>query len=402
MTRRGPAGFALALALTLWAPAPHSASAAQAVGVQDIRSWSAPASTRIVLDFSDVVVPVAPDSGRSRELILTFPADSVVRGKGMLRVTKVADGVVDSIEIHQGAVGGTRIRFAFRDSVRFTVVPVPLDEIGQQPYRIVVTVHRPGAAAAEEQRLANIATTKRRDRIRVIAVDAGHGGEDPGARGPKGLNEKRVTLGVAKALVDELNQIKGVHAQLTRDGDYFIPLHDRYRIAERMDADVFISIHANSSKRRGRGSGTEVYFLSLRGASDQATQDLADAENAADLVGGVPTEADGELVNILYDLKRSSALTQSQLLAETLLEHLAEERRLEQRGVKQAGFAVLKSVDFPSVLVETAFINNPVEAKLLADPKFQKQLGKQLAEGVRSYFRKAGIPLQDPSSTATP
>ncbi len=109
-----------------------------------------------------------------------------------------------------------------------------------------------------------------------------------------------------------------------------------------------------------------------------------------------------ELVNILYDVKRSSALTQSQLLAETLLEHLAEERRLEQRGVKQAGFAVLKSVDFPSVLVETAFINNPVEAKLLADPKFQKQLGRQLAEGVRSYFRKAGIPLVDPSSSASP
>jgi len=402
MTRRGSVLAVLALAPILWAPVPRLASAAEAVALQDIRSWSAPASTRIVLDFSDVVVPVAPDSGRSRELVLTFPADSVVRGKGLLRVTRVADGVVDSVEVAQGALGGTRIRLAFRDTCRFTVLPIPLDEMGEQPYRIVVTVARPGAQAAEEQRLASIASAKRRDRVRVIAVDAGHGGEDPGARGPKGVIEKKVTLAVAKALVDELNQITGVHAQLTRDGDYFIPLHDRYRIAERMDADVFISIHANSSKRRGRGSGTEVYFLSLRGASDQSTQDLADLENAADLVGGVPTEADGELVNILYDVKRSSALQQSQLLAEALLDHLAEERRLEQRGVKQAGFAVLKSVDFPSVLVETAFINNPVEARLLADPKFQKQLGKQLADGVRTYFRKAGIPLQDSSSGASP
>ena len=153
---------------------------------------------------------------------------------------------------------------------------------------------------------------------------------------------------------------------LTRDGDYFIPLRERYHAAERMKADIFISIHANSTRRRGSGSGTEVYFLSLRGASDQADADLADIENAADLVGGVPPQAEDELVNILYDVKRSSALQQSQLLAETLLDHIAADRRLESRGVKQAGFVVLKSVEFPSVLVETAFINNPVEARLLA------------------------------------
>jgi len=138
-----------------------------------------------------------------------------------------------------------------------------------------------------------------------------------------------------------------------------------------------------------------VYFLSLRGASDQATKDLADTENAADLIGGVPEKAEENLVNILYDLKRASALQQSQLLAETLLDHLAAERRLEQRGVKQAGFAVLKSVEFPSVLVETAFINNPVEARLLASADFQRQLGRQLATGVKVYFERAGVGLGD-------
>ena len=144
---------------------------------------------------------------------------------------------------------------------------------------------RPGAAAAEMQRLAGIAAEKRRDRVRIVAIDAGHGGEDTGAHGPGGVLEKRVTLGVAQALVDELGEIGGIRPVLTRDGDYFIPLRDRYRIAEKVKADLFISIHANSSKRRGHGNGTEVYFLSQRGASDQADTDLASLENAADLVG---------------------------------------------------------------------------------------------------------------------
>jgi N-acetylmuramoyl-L-alanine amidase len=235
-------------------------------------------------------------------------------------------------------------------------------------------------------------------RVRLVAIDAGHGGEDTGARGPRGVIEKTVTLAVARALADELNETPGVRAVLTRNGDYFIPLRERYRIAERMKADVFVSIHANSSKRRGAGNGTEVYFLSLGGASAQADADLADIENAADLVGGVPSQAEDDLVNILYDVKRSSALQQSQLLAETILDRIGADRRLEVRGVKQAGFVVLKSVEFPSVLVETAFINNPAEARLLADRTFQKKMGKQLADGVRKYFQRAGIGLADPAA----
>jgi N-acetylmuramoyl-L-alanine amidase len=133
-----------------------------------------------------------------------------------------------------------------------------------------------------------------------------------------------------------------------------------------------------------------VFFLSLGGATAQADADLADLENAADLVGGVPKQAEDDLVSILYDVKRSSMLEQSQLLAETLLDHLAADRRLDSRGVKQAGFAVLKSVEFPSVLVETAFINNPVEARLLKNPEFQRQMARQLARGVRTFFERTG------------
>ncbi len=364
-----------------------------------LRSWSAPSNTRVVLAFSAMVTPVAPDSGKSRELVVAFPGETLPRAADVPSMLAVRDGLIDSVVV-QDSPTGARVLITFRDTVKFRVFPLPGE--ADKQYRLVVDVARPGGAAAEEKRLAGIANAKKRDRVRIVTVDAGHGGDDTGARGPRNVLEKRVTLGVAKALVEELNKIPGIRAVNTRDGDFFIPLRERYRIAERMNADLFVSIHANSSRRRGSGKGTEVYFLSVRGASDQATQDLADIENAADQLGGVPSQAEDDLVNILYDVKRSSAQQQSQLLAETLLDHLGEDRRLEQRGVKQAGFAVLKSVEFPSVLVETAFINNPVEAKLLGNPEFQKQLGRQLAAGVKMYFQRAGVTLGSETSQARP
>jgi len=364
--------------------------AAAGVALTGLRSWSAPTSTRIVFDFSHAVTPVMPDSGVTNRLAIALPGEPIQRGDSVPAVLRVGDGVVDSVTVETSGTGG-RFVFAFSDTTPFRVAALPAED--DKPYRIVVDVVKPGGGAAQDARLATLAATKKTQRVRLVAVDAGHGGDDLGAHGPRGVLEKNVNLGVARALVAALNDIGGVKAALVRDGDYFIPLHERYHAAERMRADLFISIHANSSRRRGSGSGTEVYFLSLRGASDQATKDLADTENAADLIGGVPPKAEEDLVNILYDLKRASALQQSQLLAETLLDHLAADRRLEQRGVKQAAFAVLKSVEFPSVLVETAFINNPTEARLLANSDFQKQIGRQLANGVKAYFERAGAGL---------
>ena len=369
---------------------PGASATTPAVTLTGLRSWSAPTSTRVVFDFSAQVSPVAPDSGTTNRLAITLPGESIVRGPSVPALLRVMDGAIDSVSVQSGADGG-RFVFTFSDTTRFRVFLVP-SEPGK-PFRLVVDVVRPGGGAALDARLANIAATKKQQRVRLVAVDAGHGGDDTGARGPRGLLEKNTNMGVARSLVAAMNEIPGIKAALIRDGDYFIPLRERYRAAERMKADLFISIHANSSRRRGSGKGTEVYFLSMRGASDEATKDLADIENAADMVGGVPARAEDDLVTILYDVKRSSALQQSQLLAETLLDHLAAERRLEQRGVKQASFAVLKSVEFPSVLVETAFINNPVEAKMLSNPDFQRQIGKQLADGVKVYFERVGVGL---------
>ena len=380
------------------APA-RSAQPPEGTVLTSARSWTAPASTRIVFDFSDPVTPVMPDSGVTNQLVVSIPGEAIGRAAGVPSVVKVADGAIDSVEVRTG-VTGARFVLYFSDTTSFAAFTLQPED--DKPFRIVVDVARKGAEAAEDQKLANVATSKKRDRVRLVVIDAGHGGEDSGAHGPGGVREKNVTLAVAKALADELNGQPGVRTLLTRSGDWFIPLRDRYRIAEKAKADVFISIHCNSSRRRGAGSGSEVYFLSLRGASDQADADLADVENAADLVGGVPQHAEDDLVNILYDMKRNSALQKSQILAEALLDQISSDR-LEARGVKQAGFVVLKSVEFPSVLVETAFINNPREARLLSSPTYQRTMAKELAAGLKDYFDKIGAATKaDSSRNATP
>jgi N-acetylmuramoyl-L-alanine amidase len=390
--------FAAGTALAPAAPTVLATTESGPPMLTGFRTFTGPENTRIVFEFSRPVAFVAPDSDRAPSLAITVPGEAVARAPSVPSVQRVHDGVVDSVAAVT-AVDGARLRIWFSDSTDFRVVGLPAE--GDQPFRIMVDARRSGAVQATERRLATIAQSKRRDRVRVIAVDAGHGGDDTGARGPRSVNvlEKDVTLAVAKALVDELNRIPGLRGELTRDGDYFVPLHERYHAAEKMKADLFVSIHANSSRRRGSGSGTEVYFLSQRGASDQADADLANMENAADLVGGVPAQSEDGLVSILYDVKRASALEQSQLLAESVLDHVAADRRLESRGVKQAAFVVLKSVEFPSILVETAFINNPVEARLLKSRDFQRQIAKQVAEGVRFYFMRSGVDLRGTSDS---
>lgn len=380
---------AATLALACGAPGVRAeAGPPESVTLTSLRTWAAPGNTRVVFDFTSPVTPVTSDSGLADRLVVRIPSERIRMAPDVSARLVVGDSTVDSVHVAIDEAGTATFTLWFADTTAFRVFPlVALDD---KPFRLVVDVERPGGAAAEERRLAGIAAAKRRDRVRVVAIDAGHGGEDTGARGPNRVLEKSVTLAIARMLADELNQVPGVRALLTRNGDYFIPLRDRYRVAEKARADLFISVHANSSRRRGSGSGTEVYFLSLRGATAEADADLADLENAADMVGGVPQQAEDDIISILYDVKRSAVLEQSQLLAETLLDHMATDRRLESRGVKQAGFAVLKSVEFPSVLVETAFINNPSEARLLKNPEFQRRMARQLALGVRTFLERTG------------
>lgn len=223
-------------------------------------------------------------------------------------------------------------------------------------------------------------------RLITIAIDAGHGGEDPGARGATGTFEKNVTLAVAKrfkALVDAEPNMRGV---LTRDGDYFIPLHGRVVKARKLQADLFVSIHADAFVRPD-ARGSSVFALSERGATSVMARMLAKRENESDLIGGVSLDQkDPYLAKTLLDLSQTATISDSLKLGKAVLGHLGEINSLHKNSVEQAGFAVLKSPDIPSILVETAFISNPDEEKRLNDEEYQAKLAKAILAGVKKYF----------------
>lgn len=220
----------------------------------------------------------------------------------------------------------------------------------------------------------------------VIAIDAGHGGKDPGAIGPGGTKEKDVTLAVARKLADEINREPGMRAVLVRDSDRFIRLRDRIVIARRQGADLFVSIHADAF-RDPRVSGSSVFTLSRGGASSEVARWLADKENAADLVGGVSLDdKDDMLASVLLDLSQSATLQAGNEVAENVFGKLNHFGKVHGSGVQRAGFAVLKAPDIPSILIETAFISNPAEERKLRNSSHQARIANTIKEGIRSYF----------------
>jgi N-acetylmuramoyl-L-alanine amidase len=239
----------------------------------------------------------------------------------------------------------------------------------------------PPPAAEELQR--------RVDRLIIVALDPGHGGEDPGAVGPAGTREKDVVLQIALRLRDQLNALPNLRVMMTRDGDYFVPLHERVRKARRVQADLFVSIHADAFMRR-EARGASVYVLSQGGASSAAARWIAQKENAADLVGGINVAAvkDEQVMRAMLDMSTSAQIKDSLKLGAEVLAPLGRVGKLHKRQVEQAGFAVLKAPDVPSILVETAFISNPEEEQQLREPDYQAQLVEALATGIRRYFAK--------------
>ena len=233
---------------------------------------------------------------------------------------------------------------------------------------------------------------QRINRLVIVALDPGHGGEDPGAIGPTGLREKDVVLSIARQLRDELNALPGLRAMLTRDGDYFVPLAERVRKARRVQADLFVSIHADAFMRR-EARGASVFALSDSGATSAAARWMADRENAADVVGGVNVATrDAQVLRTLLDMSTTAQIKDSLKIGREVLSHIGRVGRLHKRQVEQAGFAVLKAPDIPSILVETAFISNPEEEELLRSPDYQARLVDALALGIRRYFN-ANPPL---------
>jgi len=226
------------------------------------------------------------------------------------------------------------------------------------------------------------------DRLIIVALDPGHGGEDPGAIGPTGLREKDVVLSVALKLRDRINATPGMRAMLTRDGDYFVPLQDRVRKARRVQADLFVSIHADAFVRP-EARGASVFALSERGATSTMARLMADKENAADAIGGVNVKAkDRSIMRALLDMSTTAQIKDSLKIGQEVLGRLGRVGRLHKPRVEQAGFAVLKAPDIPSILVETAFISNPGEEAKLRDPAYREDLVEALHDGIRRYFAK--------------
>ena len=343
-----------------------------------IRYWTAPDHTRLVFDLT------GPPAGEPRYRFadsLTFEVYLPFTRKAAAVTTEfVGDSLVADIF---PAVSDSGCAIRIRLQRPTTPLGFVLAAVDGNPDRLVIDVPAPVNPEAE-QALAQRVTELKRSKKLIIAIDAGHGGEDPGAIGHRRLQEADITLAIAKKLKAQLDIMPGVSAVLTRSGDYFIPLRNRVDLARRYQADLLISIHCNASRDR-EATGTEIYFLSLTGATDEASRSVAEKENAADLVGGVSPDTGDDLLSILFDLRQNDTIRRSSELAEVLIDAVGADSRLVTRGVKQAGFVVLKAPEIPSVLVETAFVTNPREAAILKDAQFQAKFAELLANGIETY-----------------
>jgi len=351
-----------------------SASIAQAADVNGVRLWTGPEGTRVVLDLQ---APV-----RYQVFSLDDPDRVVIDIEQARWAAADAPGSGAVRAVRHGAKpgGGLRIVLDLNAAVqpRSSLV-APNDVYG---HRLVIDLAPLQAAPAAPLRTVPAGD----ERAVVIAIDAGHGGEDPGAMGHRGTREKDVALAVARALAALVAKEPDMRPVLIRDGDYIVSLRRRMEIARESRADLFVSIHADAFTD-SRSHGSSVYALSDRGATSEAARWLAERENAADLIGGVSLDdKDDLLASVLLDLSQTATLSASLQVGAHVLEQLDRIGELRRRDVQQAGFLVLKSPDIPSILVETAFISNPQEERRLADPREQQRLAGSILAGIEGYF----------------
>lgn len=247
---------------------------------------------------------------------------------------------------------------------------------------------RSAAGAASGGASASPARPGGTQRLVIVAIDAGHGGEDPGAVGPSGLYEKDVVLSIAQKLRARINAQPGMRAMLTRESDYFVPLNERVAKARKVQADLFVSIHADAFMNP-QARGASIFALSENGATSTAARWMAKRENASDLVGGVNIKAkDASVMRAMLDMSTTAQIKDSLKLGQAVLSHLGKVGRLHKPRVEQAGFAVLKAPDIPSILVETGFISNPEEESKLRDDAYQVKLADALMAGIQRYFER--------------
>jgi N-acetylmuramoyl-L-alanine amidase len=415
----------LGLLACVTAVATLTAASASAADVKAARAWAGPEYTRVVFDLSGPASYKMSQGDVPGSVVLDIAGSSVTGdfaapgGQGLFKSMTVS---------RQG--GSARMVATVDPKAKpksFLLKPA-----GDYGYRLVLDLYPGGqsdpgdnpppsadndspslaAAEAEAEAPTQLSTPTRGSRASrgktvpagkppmlptgerkvVVAIDAGHGGEDPGAKGATGLREKDVTLQVARELADQINRQPGMQAVLTRNGDYFIPLKRRYEIAREHNADMFVSIHADAFKN-GDAKGSSVWVLSPRGKTSEASRWLADRENRADLVGGVSLDdKDDSLAAVLLDLQQGYAMQASESIAGNVLKALGRLGPTHRGYVERANFVVLRSPDVPSILVETAFITNPAEETRLRDDGHRRELAVAVLGGVRNYFESMPPP----------
>ncbi|AZC28562.1 N-acetylmuramoyl-L-alanine amidase [Pseudomonas chlororaphis] len=374
-----------------------------ATQVRSVRLWRAPDNTRLVFDLSgpvqhSVFTLTAPDR-------LVIDINGATLG-GPLNVS-TANTPITAMRSAQRTPSDLRVVVDLKKAVTpksFTLAPN-----AQYGNRLVVDLFdNPADAAPTPPPAPNVATvpavpvTPAKPEIKlppapagkrdiVVVIDAGHGGEDPGASGSRGQHEKDVVLAIARELQRQINGLKGFRAELTRTGDYFIPLRGRTEIARKKGADLFVSIHADAAPSSA-AFGASVFALSDRGATSETARWLADSENRSDLIGGAGNvsldDKDRMLAGVLLDLSMTASLTSSLNVGQKVLSNIGRVTPLHKQRVEQAGFMVLKSPDIPSILVETGFISNANEASKLATTSHQQALARSISSGVRQFFQQ--------------
>lgn len=348
------------------------------VGIDGVRLWQAPDKTRLVFDVSDEVEHHI------------FSLDNPHRIVIDLRDTE-SSRKLHKVDLKDSPI--RRIRSGVQEDKTFRVVLDLKQKLRPQSFvlrpnkkyghRLVLDLHDDDA----EPRKAVRKEIEASNRDVIIAIDAGHGGEDPGALGPSGIYEKDVVLEIAKRLYRLVDSEPGMRPVMTREGDYYVKLKRRREIARDVyHADLFISLHADAFHDH-RARGASVYVLSKSGATSTTARYLAEKENASDFIGGVELEEDDEeLKSVILELAMDGTLEQSFQASNSILDELRHISRLHKRSVEQAGFAVLKSADMPSMLVELGFISNPHEESLLRNNNHQQKMARSLLAGLKRYF----------------
>ncbi|MDP2112210.1 MAG: N-acetylmuramoyl-L-alanine amidase [Thiobacillus sp.] len=378
---------------------------AQALQLSATRLWPSPDYTRITLEAAQPVAHKYFTLSNPERLVIDLEGVEKSAALDALAARLSADDpYVGAIRVGINRPGVMRVVLDLKAAVRPSVFQLqPLAEYGHRlvidlyPDRATDTASSPAVLpqpAMAEPKPARPGVPQYA-RLITVAIDAGHGGEDPGAIGAKGSYEKHITLALAKKLKQKIDAQENMRAVLIRDGDYFVPLAQRVTKARALKADLFLSIHADAFiKPHARGSS--VFALSENGATSVAARWLAKKENDADLVGGVNIDVkDPFLKRTLIDLSQTATINDSLKLGNAVLKEIGGVNTLHKAQVEQAGFAVLKAPDIPSILIETAFISNPEEEKRLNDSAYQDRLVDAIVNGVRNYFDKH--PLGGPS-----